>query len=339
MFSASVIICTHNPRKLYLRRVLEALREQTLPLEHWELLLIDNASAEILTSTTWDLSWHYHARLIREDELGLAFARLRGMREASADLIVFVDDDNMLEPNYLVEAIRIGHEWPILGVWGAGSIVPEFEIRPPDYLNEFLHLLALREIKTARWSNLIPVGATPWGAGQCVRASVAGAYCRQFESSAIKITDRRGTGLQAGGDEEICYVACNSGFGVGIFPELKLTHLIPRERVQEDYLVRIAEGGWTSDILMLFKWHQIVPKSPFVGLGPLRVVKGVLQKKGIHRRMYLASLRATMRARHILLMNQIDNEGARSNSRFNFLGRRVLTPQAALDPGRCREKT
>ena len=44
----SVIICTHNPRENYLRRVLEALRAQTLPPAQWELLLIDNASAKSL---------------------------------------------------------------------------------------------------------------------------------------------------------------------------------------------------------------------------------------------------------------------------------------------------
>ena len=30
--------------------------------------------------------------------------------------------------------------------------------------------------------------------------------------------------------------------GVGLFVSLKLTHLIPKNRLQEDYLVRLAEG-------------------------------------------------------------------------------------------------
>jgi hypothetical protein len=48
-----------------LRRVLDALKAQTLPKEQWELLLIDNASKEPLAES-WDLSWHPHARHIRE---------------------------------------------------------------------------------------------------------------------------------------------------------------------------------------------------------------------------------------------------------------------------------
>ena len=51
----SVIICTHNPREDYLRRVLKALRAQSLSAEQWELLLIDNASKEPLAAA-WDLS-------------------------------------------------------------------------------------------------------------------------------------------------------------------------------------------------------------------------------------------------------------------------------------------
>jgi glycosyltransferase involved in cell wall biosynthesis len=110
MACISVIICTHNPRPDYLRRVLEALRNQTLSLEKWELLLVDNASQEPVTSESWDLSWHRHARYIREENVGIASARLRGMQEANADLMVFVDDDNVLSPDYLSMAVQIERE-------------------------------------------------------------------------------------------------------------------------------------------------------------------------------------------------------------------------------------
>ena len=106
MSQATVVICTHNPRPHYLSRVLYALRAQTLPPEEWELLLIDNASNNPLTAGKYDLSWHPCARHVREEELGLAWARLRGMHEAAANLLVFVDDDNVLDVNYLREAIR-----------------------------------------------------------------------------------------------------------------------------------------------------------------------------------------------------------------------------------------
>jgi glycosyltransferase involved in cell wall biosynthesis len=79
-FNLSVIICTHNPRHDYLRPVLDGLGRQTLPLNQWELLLVDNASKENLAER-FDLSWHPHAHQIREHELGLTPARLRGIGE------------------------------------------------------------------------------------------------------------------------------------------------------------------------------------------------------------------------------------------------------------------
>src|SRR5712692_6587062 len=156
VLQASVIICTHNPRPHYLCRVLGALRAQTLPLDQWELLLIDNASQEPLTATNWDLSWHPRARHVREEELGLAPARLRGVREAATEMLVFVDDDNLLAPDYLEQALRIKREWPMLGVWGCGVASPEFEVQPPDALRDYLNKLAIRENKVAQFSNVMP---------------------------------------------------------------------------------------------------------------------------------------------------------------------------------------
>ena len=69
MIDLSVIIFTHNPRLHYLRRVLDALRSQTLPLEQWELLLVDNASSEPLACRV-DLTWHPLASHLHESALG-----------------------------------------------------------------------------------------------------------------------------------------------------------------------------------------------------------------------------------------------------------------------------
>ena len=300
MINVSVVICTHNPRPDYLSRVLAALHSQTLQMEQWELLVIDNASQEPLTSASWDLSWHPHARLIREEELGLAMARMRGMREAAAALIVFVDDDNLLDPNYLVEAQRIGREWPQLGVWG-GSIVPEFEVQPPEYLKEFLGSLAIREVKSPCWSNVMTcLDAQPWGAGHCVRINVAKAYLTHRGQETIQLSGRLGKRLMSGEDIEIDYVACSLGLGMGLFPELKVTHLIPKERINEDYLVRINEGIHTSAFLLTYKWQGIHPRSLIAGLGLLRIVRDVLYYRGLRRRMYIARLRGIVTARRII---------------------------------------
>lgn len=120
------MVCTRNHRRDYLQRVLEALNGQTLAQTNWELLVVDNASDERLADT-YDLSWHARAKHIREDNLGLTPARLRGIAEGCGEMLVFVDDDNVIASGYLEAASGIYGRYPHWGVFGSGSLEPEFE--------------------------------------------------------------------------------------------------------------------------------------------------------------------------------------------------------------------
>ena len=300
----SVIICAHNPRLDYLRRVLEALRNQTVPTDRWELLIIDNASNTPLKEIL-DLSWHSGARCILENQVGLAAARQRGIKESSANLIVFIDDDNILDLNYLKEAMSIEEKWPLLGAWGSGSIVPQFEVQPAEYLIEFVPYLAVRKTQIARWGNVPFTEATPWGAGLCVRRNVAEAYVKFYDLCRIQISGRKGDKLLSGEDVEIALVACESGLGTGVFPELQIIHLIPKERVSEDYFVKIHEGHQLSNFLLEYKWRGIAPPNAFSPWEVLSLIKHVLKNRGVKRRMYLGRARAALLARRMIAASEV----------------------------------
>ena len=307
MLDASVIICTHNPRADYFARVLEALRAQTLPLDKWELLIVDNAS-QIPLAPRYDISWHAAGRHISELELGLAAARRCGIEAAASDLIVFVDDDNLLNKKYLAEAVTIKKEYPFLGVWGSGSVRGEFEVDPAEEIRSWL---PVRVEKGSRWSNLAGTtlfgfshdDAIPFGCGMCVRKDVALAYRKFCERGDIQITDRKGGALSGCGDTEICFVCCAEGLGVGVFPLLELTHLIPQRRVSEDYIVRFAEATGLSNMLLLYKWRGVVPQSPFGARTLLSLAKTMLLHRGVERRTRLAWVRALAKAHRIIKMD------------------------------------
>jgi glycosyltransferase involved in cell wall biosynthesis len=191
MLDASIIICTFNPVESYLKRVLDALRNQTLPPERWELILVDNASTAPVAER-FDLSWHPQGRHLLEKEPGLAAARLSGMRNASGRVLIFVDDDNVLATDYLAEALRISGDFPFLGAWGSGAISLEFEAEPGDHLQPFLPWLGLRQTDAPVWGNSVRCGeATPIGAGLCLRRQVGEDYADFYNESAIQISGRR----------------------------------------------------------------------------------------------------------------------------------------------------
>jgi glycosyltransferase involved in cell wall biosynthesis len=248
----TVAICTHNPRSDYLHRTLEGLRAQTLPVNEWELLLIDNASNPPAAA---DLSWHPAGRVVPEPIVGLTSARLRAIAEAKGEVLVFVDDDNVLAPDYLQEATRIGRDYPWLGAWGAGRIVGEFETPPPAWAQAHLHYLALGEIGREHWGNFIRSENTPCGAGLCVRRPLAQAHAQRLIADPSRPTlGRTGQNLLACEDTDLAFTVVALGHGLGKFPRLQITHLIPARRLTEDYLTRIAEGGAYSEAL-LFRHH------------------------------------------------------------------------------------
>ena len=247
----SVIICTHNPRQDYLQRTLDALKAQTLPKEQWELLLVDNASKDPLASK-WDLTWHPHARHVREDELGLTSARLRGIHESLGELLIFIDDDNVLEPLYLSRARSIQESHPHLGVFGAGLLEPEFEVVPPAEILPHVGMLALRKVISGTWSNN-PHDASclPWGAGLCATRKTANHYLKLLNQMCVsKFIDRSGGDLSSGGDDLFTWASVQTGHGFGVFPELRITHLISAGRLSRDYFFRLVEGHCFSHCII-----------------------------------------------------------------------------------------
>lgn len=90
----SVVIPTHN-RRASLERVLRALAHQTVSPASFEVVLVvdgcTDGTAEMSRRLSLDLP--YALRVIEQTNAGPAAARNRGLAEARATLIVFLDDD------------------------------------------------------------------------------------------------------------------------------------------------------------------------------------------------------------------------------------------------------
>jgi glycosyltransferase involved in cell wall biosynthesis len=306
-FEISVITCSHNPRPDYLKQVLDALKNQSLDQQRWEYLLIDNASAEPLASRV-DLSWHPNARHISEEQLGLTHARLRGISESKGDVLVFVDDDNVLDADYLEQALRIATEWPMLGSW-SGQSRPGFEAPPPEWTRRYWGNLVIRTLDEDVWSNLPTLPETmPCGAGLCLRRRVAAHYLQLHQTGQRPlILDRAGTSLMSAGDNDLAACACDINLGVGLFKALKLVHLIPSVRLQEEYLLRLVEGIACSG-----------------------VVFRSFREKESHQHRWQRRLADSLR---MLLMDQRQRRFFRASKRGELLARRLLSGAAASPVG------
>jgi GT2 family glycosyltransferase len=97
--SASVVICTRD-RPKELRRCLSSLPQQSVPPA--EIIVVDNASTG---SETREVALAAGAIYVREDRPGLDIARNRGAQHASAEIVVYTDDDVLLHPQWLEQLV------------------------------------------------------------------------------------------------------------------------------------------------------------------------------------------------------------------------------------------
>jgi glycosyltransferase involved in cell wall biosynthesis len=216
--------------------------------------------------------------IIPEPRPGLTPARIAGIRAARGEVLVLVDDDNVLVPTYLADAVHRFETQPTLGAAG-GPVVPEWEKSPPEWSREFWGLLALRERgaapeiaqgrPAAPWPDFAPVGA-----GLCVRRKHALAYAEAVERDPRRHTlDRRNGALASGGDNDLVFTTLHAGADIGYFPELRLTHLIPASRLDPAYLARLNRGIMRTWVRVLAlhgqcPWPAVPPATV-----PLRVAR------------------------------------------------------------------
>ena len=293
--SVSVVLCTHDPNPETLRRSLAALEAQSLPAADWELIVVDNASSAPLAGRI-DLRWHQRGRIVREEQLGLTPARLRGIQESVGEILVLVDDDNILASGYLEAALQLGRKHAQLGAWG-GSCIGEFAAPPERWAGPYLPYLAIRDVPQFVWSNLYDFRCMPFGAGLCVRRGVAEAYAANIQDDELRRgLDRRGGSLASGGDSDLAFTAIDCGLGIGLSPALSLRHIMSRSRLEAEYLERLLESIAYSTLMVLHV-HGITSGAPRISrLEKMIAEYRLLRQPGPVRRMEKARDRGAARA-------------------------------------------
>lgn len=244
----SVVICTYNPKLETLNKVLHSLREQNFDHKNWELIVVDNNSTESLAERM-DLSWHQNARVIREPRAGLSNARVCGVNSSQADLIVFADDDNVLDENYLQISYDFHNSHPQVGCFG-GKSLPVFETAPPSWFDEAGINLGCQDYGSElHVSNYAATNFTvkeypekaPIGTGMVILKKAFECYLNEATNNPERMKlGRKGKSLSSGEDNDIILTIVKNGYEIAYVPELVVHHLIPANRYSLKYLEEMA---------------------------------------------------------------------------------------------------
>ncbi|MGH7907034.1 MAG: glycosyltransferase family 2 protein, partial [Candidatus Binataceae bacterium] len=132
--SITIAIPTHN-RAALLRGTLASLSGIKVAADSdLECIIVDNASsdatAQVAESASGTLK--FPVRHVFEPRLGSSFARNRAIDEARGELICFIDDDVIVDSEWLSE-MTAAIEGRGLDA-ACGMVAPQFLTRPPAWL-------------------------------------------------------------------------------------------------------------------------------------------------------------------------------------------------------------
>lgn len=140
----SVVIPLYNKRP-YIRRAVDSVLAQTLG--NFEVVVVDDGSTDSSCDELQDIH-DARLRLIQQKNMGEGAARNRGIMEAHADWLAFLDADDMWFTDHLEELSQVIEIFPETGIVSTGNLeardgsdpdaIPErpSNIRMVDYFAE-----------------------------------------------------------------------------------------------------------------------------------------------------------------------------------------------------------
>lgn len=221
----SAVVCTHNRTALLQRAIESLVRQVSAP---FEMLVIDNAPADDATRILVAREYprvHYFLERIP----GLDFARNRALSEAKGDVVAFLDDDAVAEPDWIAATERAFATAPRLGACtgrvmalGSGSEGERlFEAnggfergtRPIRLPADASSRLFGRRVPLIAWS--ISVGS---GCSMAVRREAV------LDLGGFDEALDLGAALPGGGDLDVLWRLLDAGYEVLYDPEVKARH-------------------------------------------------------------------------------------------------------------------
>jgi len=229
--ACTVALCTHNHADR-LVRTLADLHGLGMPDAPWELLVIDNACTDgtpaLLGSHAWPPGWN--VRIVREEKLGLSNARNRAISEAQGEYVVFIDDDETPDPDWLCafEALIRNHAPDAFG----GRIEVLFEGERPRWLaDELLGFLG----QLNRAESIVPLtrpDASFHGGNFGFRKSV----CERVGDFDAAL-GRKGTDNTGGEEVDFYRRLLDGGFKVWWTPDAVIHHRIESAKLKRGYFL------------------------------------------------------------------------------------------------------
>ena len=227
-------ICTHN-HLAALKQTLAGLHDLHPPKKPWELLIVDNASSDGTEAWLTQVDWQrtdIDCRIVQENRLGVAHARNRALAEAKGEYVVFLDDDETPEPDWLTNLEQVIDDYQPAAI--GGRIRAQLPGRRPDWLTDEL-LGFLGELNYGPVERALTEPSTPTFTGNAVFHRQTVLDAGGFDSN----LGRRGNIQSGGEDTELYRRLINLKKTVRWAPQAVIHHRIESWKLRRTYFLQL----------------------------------------------------------------------------------------------------
>lgn len=238
----SVILCTYN-RERYIYNVLQSIAAGGFG--DYEIVLVNNNSTDGTESECQRFAKDHPEVAMRycvEKQQGLSYARNRGIMESQGEVLVYVDDDAVVNREYLqtyADFFNRNKE----AVAAGGPITPRYDgCEEPSWMSHYTRQLVTGELNLGTREREFPKGAFPGGGNAAYRKSV-------FNEVGLFNVElgRKGNSLIGAEEKDLFDKMTSRGMKFYYLPNAILYHLIPPKKLTQDYFDRLTYGIGVSE--------------------------------------------------------------------------------------------
>jgi glycosyltransferase involved in cell wall biosynthesis len=238
----AVIICTWN-RAALLDDTLTQLGRVEVPLGvAWDILVVNNNCTDATDEVIARHARRLPIRRLCEPRPGKSFAANHAVGQTQADLLVWTDDDVLVDPHWLSAYAAAAQDWPQATFFG-GSVEPLFSVRPPAWIGRSMRLLAAPyAVRSYDGSvRLLAAHEIPFGVNMAMRRQVFDREAFDTRLGPCQKTEIRGE------ESNLIHRLRMSGHQGVWVGTARVKHYIPPQRLTRRYLWSYYEGLGRTD--------------------------------------------------------------------------------------------
>jgi glycosyltransferase involved in cell wall biosynthesis len=227
----TVVICTWNRAELLEQTLTELRRVRLAPGLEWELLVVNNNCTDETDKVLKRHDANLPLRRLFEARPGKSFAANLAVDHAKGELIVWTDDDVLVDPDWLLEYVKAAEQWPWAAFFG-GTIDPWFAAEPPRWIHRHIGRLGVIYAARQLGSEIRPLADNelPFGANMAVRRQV---FATRRFNTRLGPCGRQ----QVRGEETELLRGLRQLGKLGVWVgTARVRHYIPAERLKSQYV-------------------------------------------------------------------------------------------------------